>query len=186
MDFRDRYPNIKFWPAAVADRCYTPFPYRQMFLGRLIEFPAPDDSTSFLVISHFDETDCDSPGRFYCYGVEAPKGYHLRTQFESGLINWTDFMAHRNWLIELTSQLFDQGPCNVRYVSPMDIHPVCKEELLDLDTRGGPLKILHDHLLSNYEAEKTWANKSYVAKEEYFEFLSKFGSMFDLSTTKIA
>jgi len=186
MDFRDRFPDMKYWPAAVADRAHSPFPYCKIFWGRLLEYPAPDDSTSFLVIPHFEEPEGGGGGQFFCYGVEAPSGYDLRMQFERGHINWTDFMSHRNWLVELTSQLFDRGPCRLRYVSPLEIHPACKKELLELDSRGGPLQILHDHLLSNYEAEKTWTRKATNAESAYFEFLAKYGEILGFPPVKVA
>ncbi len=186
MDFRDRFPNIKYWPSAAADRCHSPFPYCKLFFGGLLEFPAPDDSTSFLVIPHFDEPEGGGGGQFFCYGVEAPQGYPLRTQFELGRVSWTDFMSHRNWLIELTSQLFDQGPCRVRYLTPLEIHPACKAELRELDSRGGPLQILHDHLRRNYEAEKTWTRKSTKSEDAYFEFLAKYGEILGVPAIKIA
>ncbi|MCX6116121.1 MAG: hypothetical protein NT027_01155 [Proteobacteria bacterium] len=180
MDFRDRFPDLKYWPSAVADRCHWIFPYNRLGRGALLEYPAPDDSTSFLVIAHFDESKEGSVGRFFCYGVEAPLGYEMRTEFERGRINWTDFMSHRNWLIELTSVLFDPGPIGLRYVSWTDVHPSCKESLIHLDGLGGPYHMLHENLKRNYEVESSWNCHDSKHKNAYIEFLAKYGDFLGL------
>lgn len=190
MDFRDRFPDLKIWPHAAANRCFVSFPFSMMWLGILVDYPAPDDSTTFLVMHRLNLTETadeyEANGRFLAYGVEAPVGSIVRTEFENGLISWSDFMSHKNWVIELNSPIYDDGPIFVRYISAQNIHPECKEQLRQLDAQGRPLKIVHDNLKEFYEIQKSWPANTGTAANEYFKFLDEYGDRLGLKLDNAA
>lgn len=118
MDYKQRNPNIKYWPNSESNPICAPFPYDEPARVHIFELDAPDFSTQFLGLPfHISENE----ELFITCLIEAPETCPMRRKYEFGDITWEEFWQHRGWLIEYQYEFRANGGAHVRYIHPSEM-----------------------------------------------------------------
>lgn len=172
MDFKERNPNLFYWPDSSLNGGRFAFPFNSFTRVLISEYDAPDFSTQFLALSGNAYEDAELNLHLTLYMIETPKNCKMRHAFKVGDISWEDFWFHRSWLIELqTDSLYEKG-AKARYISPFHMDSEAKDTIREYNDQS-PLQMKHDVLC---RVASGWDPKSKLeAQKELNQLIANYG-----------
>lgn len=129
MDFKERHPQIAYWPRSSFEDALNPAPFQHPGLGRIFEIRALD-GTVFLSMPSWQLPDDEAITRFL---IEAPRDCPTRAAFETGGISFDDYWDHKGWLVKLRCELVSENDYEACYITPSQIDLATRQKFRQFD-----------------------------------------------------